>query len=98
MNQERLTKVLLSLRVSEKTHRINAEFNQVTFQVLPNATKPEIKEAVEQLFSVEVDEVQVANVKGKVKRFAKRLGKRSDWKKAYVSLKPGHSIDITGQQ
>ncbi|CAK0773366.1 50S ribosomal subunit protein L23 [Gammaproteobacteria bacterium] len=98
MNQERLTKVLLSLRVSEKTHRINADFNQVTFQVLPNSTKSEIKEAVEQLFSVQVNEVQVVNVKGKVKRFAKRLGKRSDWKKAYVSLEPGHSIDMTGQQ
>lgn len=98
MNQERLMKVLLEPRVSEKTVGLNSALNQVTFRVLPDATKPEIKSAVEFLFNVKVDEVRVVNVKGKVKRFGRRLGKRSDWKKAYVSLKSGFSIDMLGPQ
>ena len=96
MNQERLLKVLLAPRVSEKTMRVNSALNQVTFRVLPSATKQEIKGAVELLFSVQVGAVRVANVKGKVKRFGRRLGKRSDWKKAYVTLKPGSAIDPLG--
>jgi large subunit ribosomal protein L23 len=98
MNQERLMKVLLEPRVSEKTMGLNSTLNQVTFRVLPDATKPEIKGAVELLFNVKVDDVRVVNVKGKVKRFGRRLGKRSDWKKAYVSLKSGFSIDMLGPQ
>lgn len=69
---------------------------QVVFKVLPNATKNEIKTAVEQLFDVEVDSVQVVNVRGKVKRFGKTPGKRKNWKKAYVQLKEGHDIDFVG--
>ncbi len=96
MNQERLLKVLLAPRISEKAMRLNSTLNQVTFQVLPSATKQEIKGAVEMLFSVQVDAVRVAGMKGKVKRFGRRLGKRGDWKKAYVTLKPGSAIDPTG--
>jgi large subunit ribosomal protein L23 len=97
MNQERLMKVLLEPRVSEKTVKLNSTLNQVTFRVLPDATKLEIKGAVELLFNVKVDAVRVVNVKGKVKRFGRRLGKRSDWKKAYVSLMSGFSIDTMPQ-
>jgi len=63
---------------------------------VPDATKREIGRAVESLFNVEVDQVQVVNVKGKRKRFAQRFGKRKDWRKAYVRLKPGHDIDFGG--
>ncbi|CAK0747295.1 50S ribosomal subunit protein L23 [Gammaproteobacteria bacterium] len=98
MNQERLLKVLLAPRVSEKTMTLNTTLNQVTFRVLPDATKPEIKKAVESLFGVQVEAVRVVNVKGKVKRFGRRLGKRGDWKKAYVTLAPGSSIDTMGIQ
>jgi len=98
MSQERLLKVLIAPRTSEKTMYLNTTLNQVTFRVLPDATKLEIKGAVELLFNVQVDVVRVANVKGKVKRFGRRLGKRGDWKKAYVSLKPGFSIETAGLQ
>jgi large subunit ribosomal protein L23 len=98
MNQERLLKVLLFPRISEKAVNLNTDFNQATFRVLPDATKPEIKSAVELLFNVKVTAVRVVNVKGKVKRFGRRLGKRSDWKKAYVSLEPGSSIDMLSPQ
>ncbi|CAK0749611.1 50S ribosomal subunit protein L23 [Gammaproteobacteria bacterium] len=94
MNQERLIKVLRYLRISEKTVKLNANSNQATFRVLCDANKSEIKNAVELLFNVKVDTVQTVNVKGKIKRFGRRLGKRSDWKKAYVSLQPGFSIDM----
>jgi large subunit ribosomal protein L23 len=96
MNEDRLMKVLLGPVVSEKAS-IAAEFNrQYAFRVLPDATKREIGRAVESLFSVEVDQVQVVNVKGKRKRFGQRAGKRKDWRKAYVRLKPGHDIDFGG--
>jgi large subunit ribosomal protein L23 len=98
MNQERLMKVLLDPRISEKAVTLNTNLNQVTFRVIPDATKPEIKGAIELLFNVKVDTVRVVNVKGKVKRFGRRLGKRSDWKKAYVSLKTGFSIDMLNPQ
>jgi len=95
MNQERLLQVLLAPIVSEKATRIEANA-QYTFRVAPNATKREIGRAVEVLFEVRVERVQVLNVKGKQKRFGRRLGKRKDWRKAYVRLKPGHSIDFGG--
>jgi large subunit ribosomal protein L23 len=96
MNEDRLMKVLLGPVVSEKAS-IAAELNrQYAFRVLPDATKREIGRAVESLFSVEVDQVQVVNVKGKRKRFSQRAGKRKDWRKAYVRLKPGHDIDFGG--
>lgn len=94
MNQERLLQILLAPHVSEKTNRLAERHNQVVFKVLPDATKPEIKSAVETLFKVKVKGVTVLNVKGKRKRFGGRLGQRSDWRKAYVSLEAGHEIDF----
>ena len=98
MNQERLMKVLLAPHVSEKGTRI-AELNrQFVFKVTSDATKPEIKNAIEKMFNVQVTAVQVCNTEGKTKRFGQRLGKRSGWKKAYVTLKEGNDIDFMGSQ
>ena len=94
MNEERLLKVLLAPHVSEKSNRIAERHNQVTFKVISDATKPEIKAAVELLFKVKVKGVTVLNVKGKRKRFGSMFGRRSDWRKAYVSLEAGHEIDF----
>ena len=94
MNQERLLKILLAPHVSEKSNRAAEQHNQVVFKVLRDATKPEIKGAVESLFNVKVKDVTVVNVKGKRKRFGAVYGQRSDWKKAYVSLEAGHEIDF----
>ena len=96
MNQERLMRVLLGPVVSEKTALAAEVSGQYAFRVAPDATKREIGRAVELLFEVEVDRVQVMNMKGKNKRFGQRLGKRKDWRKAYVRLKPGHDIDFGG--
>lgn len=98
MNQERLLKVLLAPHVSEKGTRIGESNNQYVFKVLPDASKPEIRKAVETLFSVEVVGVQVVNMKGKRKRFANTEGRRSDWKKAYVTLAEGSDIDFMGAE
>lgn len=95
INEERLLKVILAPHVSEKA-TIAAENNTVTFKVLKDANKTEIKQAVEKLFEVEVTSVRTVNNKGKVKRHGTSFGKRSDWKKAYVSLKEGHDIDFVG--
>ena len=96
MNQERIMKVLLGPHVTEKTTNIGESSNQYVFQVMTDATKPEIKQAVETLFEVDVDAVRVTNVKGKEKRFGQRMGRRKDWKKAYVRVKDGQSIDFMG--
>lgn len=93
-NPERLMQVLIAPQVSEKTTFVGEKNNQFVFRVLSDATKPEIKAAVELLFKVEVESVQVANVKGKVKRFKGATGRRKGWKKAYVSLKPGQEINF----
>ena len=93
MNQERLYKVLLGPHVSEKTS-IAAEQNQVCFKVAPDATKLEIKKAVEKLFSVNVEGVQTVNIKGKTKFTRNGLGKRKDVRKAYVTLAEGQDIDF----
>ena len=98
MNQERLMKVLLSPHISEKTTRLADSNNQITFKVLPNATKQEIRNAVEFLFKVKVTGVQVMNVKGKTRRFAQTIGRRKDWKKAYVTLREGDDIDFAGAE
>ena len=98
MNEERLLKILLAPHVSEKSNRLTDRYNQVVFKVMPDATKPEIKDAVELLFKVKVKGVTVLNVKGKRKRFGALTGRRSDWKKAYVSLEAGHEIDFLGAQ
>jgi large subunit ribosomal protein L23 len=94
MNQERLLNILLAPHVSEKSNRIAERYNQVAFKVTRDATKPEIKDAVELLFKVKVKGVTVLNVKGKRKRFGALSGRRSGWKKAYVSLEAGHEIDF----
>ena len=96
MNQERMYQVLLSPHVSEKGSLLADELNQHVFKVLPSASKQEVKEAVEGLFNVKVDKVRIMNVKGKTKRFGGRLGKRSDARKAYVTLKEGNDIDFAG--
>jgi large subunit ribosomal protein L23 len=93
-SQERLMQVLLAPQVSEKATYVADKNEQVVFRVAKDATKPEIKAAVELLFKVEVEGVQVANVKGKVKRFGRMTGRRKDWKKAFVCLKPGQEINF----
>lgn len=94
IEQNKLANVLLAPIVSEKSTIAAEDSNRFVFKVVKVATKLEIKKAVELMFDVEVDSVQVLNVKGKVKRFGRALGKRSDWKKAYVKLKAGHDIDF----
>lgn len=94
MNQQRLMQVLLAPQISEKATYVADKYEQVIFRVASDATKPEIKAAVELLFKVEVEAVQVANVKGKVKRFKGMVGRRKGWKKAFVSLKPGQEINF----
>jgi len=94
-HQERLTTVLKGPHLSEKSH-LAAERNQVVFKVSTNATKPEIKAAVELLFEVKVDDVQVMNYQGKVKRHGQSKGRRASWKKAYVRLAEGSQIDFLG--
>lgn len=96
MNKERLMKVLLGPVVSEKTTMATENAGQYAFRVVSDATKREIGRAVELLFAVEVAGVQVVNVKGKQKRFGRMLGRRQDWRKAYVRLKAGHNIDLGG--
>ena len=98
MNEERLLKILLAPHMSEKSNRLTERYNQVAFKVTRDATKPEIRDAVELLFKVKVKGVTVLNVKGKRKRFGALAGRRSDWKKAYVSLEAGHEIDFLGAQ
>lgn len=92
--QERLMQVLLAPQISEKATFVAEKNEQVIFRVVPSATKPEIKAAVELLFKVEVESVQIANVKGKQKRFGKTVGRRKGWKKAFVALKPGQEINF----
>lgn len=95
MNQEKILTVLRSVHTSEKTTRIADKRKQFTFSVLPSATKADVKQAVELLFKVKVKSVCMLNVKGKAKRFKNTSGKRSDWKKAYVSLLDNQDIDFT---
>ncbi|WP_291987352.1 50S ribosomal protein L23 [Candidatus Accumulibacter sp. ACC007] len=94
MNQERLMQVLLAPQISEKATFIADKNEQVIFRVAPDATKPEVKGAVELLFKVSVKSVQIANVKGKHKKFGRVMGRRKTWKKAYVCLQPGQEINF----
>ncbi|MGZ0076776.1 50S ribosomal protein L23 [Methylomonas sp. YC3] len=94
MEQIKLASVLYAPIVSEKSSNAADQSNQFVFKVKKSATKLQIKNAVELMFGVEVAAVRVLNVKGKVKRFGRTLGKRSDWKKAYVKLQPGHNIEL----
>ena len=94
LSAERMYQVIVSPLVTEKATRLN-ELSQVTFRVALDATKPEIKAAIERLFSVTVEGVNTVVMKGKTKRFRGREGRRSDWKKAIVKLQAGQSIDLT---
>ncbi|WP_313920172.1 50S ribosomal protein L23 [Tahibacter sp.] len=93
---ERLLNTIRAPRISEKTARL-AESNQYVFEVASTATKADVKAAVEQLFSVTVEAVNVVNAKGKTKTFRQRSGRRSDQRKAYVRLAEGQSIDVTAK-
>ena len=97
MNQERLMKVLLSPIISEKSTAIAERNNHVAFRVLQDATKPEIKAAVELMFKVQVTSVRVLNQKGKAKRFGRTEGRRRNVRKAYVCLAQGQEINFGGE-
>lgn len=94
MNTERLYQVLRAPHMSEKSTRVQGEGNQYVFTVSRDATKPEIKAAVEMLFDVKVVNVNVTNMEGKRKMFRQKAGKRPNWKKAYVRLIDGQTIDV----
>ncbi|HHI94221.1 MAG TPA: 50S ribosomal protein L23 [Gammaproteobacteria bacterium] len=96
MNDQRIMNILLGPHITEKAAIVGESSNQYVFQVAVNATKPEVKQAVEKLFEVEVDAVRVVNVKGKTKRTGYRVGCRKNWKKAYVRVKSGQTIDFVG--
>lgn len=97
-SQERLMKVLLAPQISEKATYVADKNEQVIFRVAPDATKPEIKAAVEMMFKVSVNAVQVANVKGKIKRTGRYVGRRNNWKKAYVCLAAGQEINFAASE
>ena len=97
-SQERLMNVLLAPQISEKATHVAEKNEQVIFRVATDATKPEIKAAVEMLFKVNVNSVQVACVKGKIKRMGRLVGRRNDWKKAYVCLAPGQEINFAASE
>ena len=93
-----LYNVLLSPVITEKANTVAEKHEQVVFRVLAQATKEEIKAAFELAFNAEVDSVRVLNVKGKAKKFGRTAGRRANWKKAYISLKPGQSFDLAANQ
>ena len=95
VRDEKLYQVILAPHISEKSTMVADQGNQIVFRVREDASKSEIKGAIEKLFEVEVDSVKVINVRGKMK-YGKHPGKRMNWKKAYVRLKPGHDIDFSG--
>ncbi len=95
MNAERLMQVILAPVVTEKATFVAEKNQQIAFRVVADATKPEIKAAVELLFNVQVEDVQVLNQKGKQKRFGRFMGQRRNERKAYVSLKDGQELDFT---
>jgi large subunit ribosomal protein L23 len=97
-SQERLMKVLVAPQISEKATFVADKNEQVVFRVATDATKPEIKAAVEMMFKVNVNSVQVANVKGKVKRTGRFVGRRNNWKKAYVCLAAGQEINFAASE
>jgi len=96
MNKEKLMQILLEPRITEKSTIVAEQHKQFVFKVKKEASKPDIKQAVELMFTVEVESVQVTNVKGKRKSARQSVGRRADWKKAYVKLKPGFDIDFMG--
>lgn len=95
---ERLMNVVLAPVVSEKSTRVADKNRQYVFRVADNATKPEVKAAIELLFKTKVQDVTVSNVKGKVKRFGRFMGRRRNWKKAYVRLAAGQEINFSAAE
>jgi large subunit ribosomal protein L23 len=98
VNEEKLFQVILAPHVSEKSSRLADKDRQIVFEVRRDATKPLIKLAVEKMFNVQVESVTLTNVKGKRKQTGRMPGRRQDWKKAYVRLKPGQDINFVGQR
>ena len=96
-NESRLAQVLVAPIISEKATMASEKHNQVLFKVLRDATKPEIKAAVELMFKVNVESVQTVTQKGKVKKFGRSIGRRDHVKKAYVSLKAGQELNFSGE-
>lgn len=98
INPERALQIILAPQISEKATFLADKNNQIVFRVLPSADKREIKAAIEYLWKsqkIEVTKVQISNVKGKEKRFGRHLGRRADWKKAYVGIKKGQEINFS---
>ena len=98
MNEQRLYSIILAPHVSEKTALASEMEGRHTFRVVNDASKLEVRKAVEKLFEVDVKSVQILNVRGKTKRFGQTEGKRSDWKKAIVRLAEGQDIDFMGAE
>lgn len=98
LNHEKLTGALIGPHISEKATRLGDAHNQVVFRVRRDADKDRVRRAVEKLFDVKVTGVQIVNVRGKSRRTGQRLGQRSHWKKAYVRLAPGSSINFLGDK
>lgn len=98
LHQERLMTVIQGPHLSEKSTIVAEESNQIVFRVRPDATKAEIKKAVELLFEVSVESVSVVNVRGKIKRHGQTSGRRASWKKAYVRLAADSQIDFLGAE
>lgn len=95
-HQEKLMQVLLGPHVSEKSTAVAEASNQIVFRVRMDATKQQVRQAVESLFDVKVDRVSIVRVAGKAKRFGTMMGRRDAWKKAYVRLAPGSELDFVG--
>jgi len=95
MKQQELIRVIQAPVISEKSTLLAEQQKRYVFKVKKTANKNNIKQAVELMFNVQVDSVHVLNVKGKTKRFGRFIGSRSDWKKAYIKLKPGFDIDLS---
>ena len=98
MKQMDLYNVLISPIVTEKSNTTAEKFEQVVFKVMPQATKKDVKQAFELAFEAKVAKVSVLNVKGKTKRFGRVLGKRANWKKAYICLEAGQKFDLASHQ
>jgi large subunit ribosomal protein L23 len=96
-NTDKSLQTVLAPQITEKATMIADKNNQIAFKVTKDATKSEVKMAIETMFKVEVNSVNILNINGKIKRSRTGMGKRNDWKKAYVCLKPGQEINFTGE-
>ena len=97
MSVNKSLQAVLAPQVTEKATMVADKYNQIAFKVKKDATKKEVKEAIELMFKVEVTAVNILNMNGKTKRAGRFMGKRNDWKKAYISLKAGQEINFTGE-